>query len=225
MRVLVIEDDDSLRTALRRALVLGGFDVELAADGEEGLAKAQSGVADVIVLDLGLPLLDGTEICRRLREAGDRTPILMLTARDAIEDRVAGLDAGADDYLVKPYDVRELRARLKAIARRHLDDAEPGVLRFENIELEPDAHGVRVDGAVVQLTRTEYQLLELFLLNPRRVLTAELIYERVWGYDASLATNSLRVYIGYLRRKLESDGAPRLIQTVHGVGYVLRPSS
>ncbi len=223
MRVLVIEDDDSLRTALRRALVLGGFEVEVAADGEEGLAKAQSGIGDVIVLDLGLPLLDGTEICRRLREAGDRTPILMLTARDAIEDRVAGLEAGADDYLVKPYDVRELRARLKAIARRHLDGADPGVLQFEGIELDPDSHGVRVEDRVIQLTRTEYQLLELFMINPRRVLTADLIYDRVWGYDASLATNSLRVYIGYLRRKLEAGGAPRLIQTVHGVGYVLRP--
>lgn len=222
MRVLVIEDDDSLRTALRRALVLGGFEVELAADGKEGLEMAQSGLGDVIVLDLGLPLLDGTEICRRLRMGGDRTPILMLTARDAVEDRVAGLEAGADDYLVKPYDVRELRARLRAIARRHLDDADPGVLRFEGLELDSDAHGVRVDGELVTLTRTEYQLLELFMLNPRRVLTAEVIYERVWGYDANLATNSLRVYIGYLRRKLEGAGAPRFIQTVHGVGYVLR---
>jgi two-component system response regulator MprA len=222
MRVLVIEDDDSLRTALRRALVLGGFEVEVAADGEEGLAMAQSGIGDVIVLDLGLPLLDGTEICRRLREAGDRTPILMLTARDAVEDRVAGLEAGADDYLVKPYDVRELRARLKAIARRHLDGGDPGALQFEGVELDPDSHGVRVEDRVIQLTRTEYQLLELFMLNPRRVLTADLIYDRVWGYDASLATNSLRVYIGYLRRKLEAGGAPRLIQTVHGVGYVLR---
>jgi two-component system, OmpR family, response regulator MprA len=223
MRVLVIEDDDSLRTALRRALVLGGFEVEVAADGEEGLAMAQSGIGDVIVLDLGLPLLDGTEICRRLRAAGDRTPILMLTARDAIEDRVAGLEAGADDYLVKPYDVRELRARLKAIARRHLDGSDPGELQFEGIALDPDSHGVRVHDRVTQLTRTEYQLLELFMLNPRRVLTADLIYDRVWGYDATLATNSLRVYIGYLRRKLEAGGAPRLIQTVHGVGYVLRP--
>jgi two-component system response regulator MprA len=225
MRVLVIEDDDSLRTALRRALVLGGFEVEVAADGEEGLAMAQAGIGDVIVLDLGLPLLDGTEICRRLRDAGDQTPILMLTARDAIEDRVAGLEAGADDYLVKPYDVRELRARLKAIARRHLDGTDPGGLQFEGLELDPDSHGVRVDDRVIQLTRTEYQLLELFMLNPRRVLTADLIYDRVWGYDASLATNSLRVYIGYLRRKLEAGGAPRLIQTVHGVGYVLRPET
>lgn len=222
MRVLVIEDDDSLRTALRRALVLGGFEVEIAADGEEGLVKAESGVGDVIVLDLGLPLLDGTEICRRLRASGDRTPILMLTARDAIEDRVAGLEAGADDYLVKPYDVRELRARLKAIARRHVGDRDPGALRFDCLALDPDAHGARVGGELVTLTRTEYQLLELFMLNPRRVLTAEVIYERVWGYEANLATNSLRVYIGYLRRKLEGAGTPRLIQTVHGVGYVLR---
>jgi two-component system response regulator MprA len=224
MRVLVIEDDDSLRTALRRALVLGGFDVEVAADGKDGLEKAEAGVGDVIVLDLGLPLLDGTEICRRLRDAGDRTPILMLTARDAVEDRVAGLEAGADDYLVKPYDVRELRARLKAIARRHLDDEDPGNLVYEGLELDPASHGVRVQDELVQLTRTEYQLLELFMLNPRRVLTADVIYDRVWGYDASLATNSLRVYIGYLRRKLERGGAPRLIQTVHGVGYVLRPA-
>jgi two-component system response regulator MprA len=224
MRVLVIEDDDSLRTALRRALVLGGFDVEVAADGKDGLEKAEAGVGDVIVLDLGLPLLDGTEICRRLRDAGDRTPILMLTARDAVEDRVAGLEAGADDYLVKPYDVRELRARLKAIARRHLDDEDPGNLVYEGLELDPASHGVRVQDELVQLTRTEYQLLELFMLNPRRVLTADVIYDRVWGYDASLATNSLRVYNGYLRRKLERGGAPRLIQTVHGVGYVLRPA-
>jgi two-component system response regulator MprA len=225
MRVLVIEDDDSLRTALRRALVLGGFEVETAADGREGLDMAQAGAGDVIVLDLGLPLLDGIEICRRLRAGGDRTPILMLTARDAVEDRVAGLEAGADDYLVKPYDVRELRARLKAIARRHLDDSDPGVLRFEHLELDPDSHGVRVNGRLERLTRTEYQLLELFMLNPRRVLSADTIYERVWGYDATLATNSLRVYIGYLRRKLEQAGSPRVIQTVHGVGYVLRPPS
>jgi two-component system response regulator MprA len=226
MRVLVIEDDDSLRDALRRALMLGGFEVELAADGAEGLARAQAGAGDVIVLDLGLPLLDGREICRRLRAQGDRTPILMLTARDAIEDRVAGLEAGADDYLVKPYDVRELRARLRAITRRHLDDADPGPLRFESLELDPEEHGVRADGGpLVELTRTEYQLLELFMLNPRRVLSAEVIYERVWGYDASLSTNSLRVYVGYLRRKLQTAGAPPLIRTVHGVGYVLRAPS
>ena len=219
MRVLVIEDDDSLRTALRRALVLGGFEVELAADGKEGLEMAQSGLGDVIVLDLGLPLLDGTEICRRLRMGGDRTPILMLTARDAVEDRVAGLEAGADDYLVKPYDVRELRARLRAIARRHLDDADPGVLRFEGLELDSDAHGVRVDGELVTLTRTEYQLLELFLSNPRRVLSRDVIFDRVWGYDFGPDSNSLDVYIGYLRRKL---GEPRIIHTMRGVGYVLR---
>ena len=222
MRVLVIEDDDSLRTALRRALTLGGFEVETAADGQEGLEKAQAGAGDVIVLDLGLPFYDGTEICRALRDAGDRTPILMLTARDTVEDRVAGLEAGADDYLVKPYDVRELRARLKAISRRHLDDTDPGRLRFENLELDPDTHSASISGRSIELTRTEYQLLEMFMLNPRRVLAASVIYDRVWGYDAALSTNSLRVYIGYLRRKLEAGGEPRLIHTIFGVGYVLR---
>jgi two-component system response regulator MprA len=146
----------------------------------------------------------------------------MLTARAAIEDRVDGLDAGADDYLVKPYDVRELQARLKAIMRRHVDGADGRVLRFEELELDPDAHAARVDGRTVDLTRTEFQLLELFLLNPRRVLSSELIYDRVWGYDFGPSGNALRVYIGYLRRKLEADGGRRLLQTVHGVGYVLR---
>jgi two-component system response regulator MprA len=222
MRVLVIEDDDSVRTALRRALTLGGYQVDIAVDGNDGLEQAITGEADAIILDVGLPYRDGNEICRLLRASGDRTPILMLTARDAVEDRVAGLEAGADDYLVKPYDVRELRLRLSAITRRHLNGANPGTLRFENLELNPEAHGAQVGERFVELTRTEYQLLELFMLNPRRVLTAAVIYDRVWGYDAELATNSLRVYIGYLRRKLEAGGEPRVIQTVHGVGYVLR---
>jgi two-component system response regulator MprA len=146
----------------------------------------------------------------------------MLTARDAVEDRVDGLEAGADDYIVKPYDVRELRARLRAIMRRHVDGADGQSLHFENLELDADAHAARIGGRTVNLTRTEYQLLELFMLNPRRVLTSEVIHDRVWGYDSTLAGNSLRVYIGYLRRKLEAGGEPRLIQTVHGVGYVLR---
>jgi two-component system response regulator MprA len=164
------------------------------------------------------------EVCRRIRQAGDRTPILMLTARDAVEDRVDGLEAGADDYLVKPYDVRELRARIKAIIRRHVEGADGRSLRFGPLELDSDAHGARINGRLVDLTRTEYQLLELLMLNPRRVLTSELIYDRIWGYDFGMAGNSLRVYIGYLRRKLEANGEPRLIQTVHGVGYVLRES-
>jgi two-component system, OmpR family, response regulator MprA len=223
MRVLVIDDDDDVRTAVRRALVLDGYEVAVAESGRAGLDHLATASPDAIVLDLGLPDIDGMEVCRRLRNAGDRTPVLMLTARDAIEDRVEGLEAGADDYLVKPYDVRELRARLKVIIRRQAQAPEGSSLRFADLTLEPDLHGVRIGaGRPIELTRTEYQLLELLMLNARRVLTAELIYERIWGYDFGLTGNSLRVYIGYLRRKLEATGQPRLIQTVHGVGYVLR---
>ena len=223
MQVLVIDDDDGVRAAVRRALVLDGHEVLMAESGQAGLDQLAVTTPDAIVLDLGLPDIDGMEVCRRLRSTGDRTPVLMLTARDAIEDRVEGLDVGADDYLVKPYDVRELRARLKAIVRRQLDDeGDSRTLRFASLTLDADLHGVRLGDREIELTRTEYQLLELLMLNPRRVLTSELIYERIWGYDFGLAGNSLRVYIGYLRRKLEANGEPRLIQTVHGVGYVLR---
>ncbi len=222
MRVLVIEDDDAVRSAIRRALLLGGYEILLSPNGQDGLFQAQTAVPDAIILDLGLPDIDGMEVCRRLRSAGDRTPILMLTARDAVEDRVDGLEAGADDYLVKPYDVRELQARLHAITRRHVDGADGRSLRFAELELDADAHGARIGDRTVELTRTEYQLLELLMLNSRRVLTSELIYDRIWGYDFNLAGNALRVYIGYLRRKLEAGGERRLIQTVHGVGYVLR---
>ncbi len=221
MRVLVIEDDDAVRAAVRRALLLGGYEVLLAENGERGLLQAQSDVPDAIILDLGLPDIDGMQVCRSLRSSGNRTPILMLTARDAIDDRVDGLEAGADDYLVKPYDVRELQARLRAIMRRNLEDGDGRVLRFAELELDPDLHAARVDGQVTDLTRTEFQLLELLMLNPKRVLTSELIYDRVWGYDFGRSGNALRVYIGYLRRKLEAAGGRRLIQTVHGVGYVL----
>jgi len=165
---------------------------------------------------IGLPDIDGLEVCRRLRSVGNRAPILMLTAREAVEDRVEGLEAGADDYLVKPYDVRELRARMHAITRRHLEGADGRSLRFNELELDADAHAARLRGRVVDLTRTEYQLLELLMLNPRRVLSSELIYDRIWGYDFGSAANGLRVYIGYLRRKLEADGERRLIQTVQG---------
>lgn len=222
MRILVIEDDDDVRAAIRRVLLLGGYEIIQAGTGQEGLERAQADVPDAIVLDLGLPDIDGIEVCRMLRRAGDRTPILMLTARAEVGDRVDGLDAGADDYLVKPYDVRELQARLRAIMRRHLEGADGGVMRFAELELDPDAHAARIDGREVELTRTEYQLLELLMLNPRRVLSSELIYDRVWGYDFGPSGNALRVYIGYLRRKLEAGGGRRLIQTVHGVGYVLR---
>jgi two-component system response regulator MprA len=222
MRVLVIEDDDAVRAALRRALLLGRYEVLEAHDGREGLLRAQTDVPDAVILDLGLPDVDGMEVCRTLRSAGNRTPILMLTARDAVDDRVDGLEAGADDYLVKPYDVRELQARLRAIMRRHVEGADGRTLRFAELELDSDAHAAKIRGRVEELTRTEYQLLELLMLNPRRVLSSALIYDRVWGYDFGPAANALRVYIGYLRRKLEAGGERRLIQTVHGVGYVLR---
>jgi two-component system response regulator MprA len=222
MRILVIEDDDAVRAAIRRALLLNGYEVVEAIDGQDGLQHAREDVPDAIILDLGLPDLDGLEVCRTLRRAGDRTPILILTARVAVDERVEGLEAGADDYLVKPYDVRELNARLHAITRRHLDGADGRVLRYGELELDPDAHAARIAGREIELTRTEYQLLELLMLNPRRVLPSALIYDRVWGYDFGPSGNALRVYIGYLRRKLERGGERRLIQTVHGVGYVLR---
>ena len=224
MRVLVIDDDDSVRAAVRRALLLGGYEVLAARNGQEGLLKAETDVPDAILLDLSLRDIAGMEVCRRLRSIGNRTPILMLTARDAVEDRVDGLEAGADDYLIKPYDVRELQARLHAIMRRHIDGVDGRSLKFNGLELDADAHGARIGDRLIELTRTEYQLLELLMLNPRRVLSTELIYDRIWGYDFGPGGNALRVYIGYLRRKLEAEGEPRLIQTVHGVGYVLRQS-
>ena len=221
MRILIVEDDDGVRAAVRRALLLGGHEVIEASDGEQGLVLAQAQQPDGIVLDLGLPGLDGMEVCRRLRADGDEVPVLMLTARDAVEDRVDGLEAGADDYLVKPYDMRELLARVKTIMRRNAGETQRA-LRFADLELDPGQYAVRVEGHNVRLTRTEYQLLELLMSNPRRVLTSEIIYDRIWGYDFGPTGNALRVYVGYLRRKLEADGRARLIQTVHGVGYVLR---
>ena len=221
MRVLVVEDDHGVRESLRRALTLNGYEVISAEDGQAGLFKAEAEVPDVIVLDIGMPDIDGLQVCRTLRKGGNRTPILMLTARESVADRIEGLDAGADDYLPKPFDVGELQARLRALVRRNVD-GDGRVMRFGELELDPDAHGVRVDGDEVDLTRTEFQLLELLMLNPRRVLSSSTIYERVWGYDFGPEGNALRVYIGYLRRTLEAGGHRRLIQTVHGVGYVLR---
>ncbi len=221
MRVLVIEDDDSLRIALRRALVLGGFDVEVAADGKDGLEKAEAGVGDVIILDLGLPLLDGTEICRRLRGAGDRTPILMLTARDAVEDRVAGLEAGADDYLVKPYDVRELRARLRRScgATSTTTIRAPWSTRAWSSTRPPTAFAFRASLCSSPAPNTSCSSCSCSTpaaCSPRTSSTT------ASGAMTRPGDNSLRVYIGYLRRKLEAGGERRLIQTVHGVGYVLR---
>jgi two-component system response regulator MprA len=223
MRILIVDDDRSLRDALRRALVLGGYDTVSAADGNDALTQVFEVNPDAVLLDVGLPDIDGLEVSRRLRAAGNRVPILMLTARDAIEDRIDGLDAGADDYLVKPFDVGELKARLRALLRRSTDtDGDPQAPSFGDLCLDPARHGVRVGKSFTELTRTEYRLLELLMLNARRVLPHSVIYERVWGYDFGPASNALRVYIGYLRRKLAEAGAPPLVHTVRGVGYVLR---
>jgi two-component system, OmpR family, response regulator MprA len=222
VRILVIDDDRSLRDALRRALAIAGFDVQVAEGGQHGLTQVAAGAPDAVVLDIGLPDIDGLEVCRRLRRAGNRVPILMLTARDAVTDRISGLDAGADDYLVKPFDVGELKARLRALLRRTGGEDDVDGLVFEELRLDASRHGVSVGDTLVELTRTEYQLLELLMRNPRRVLPHELIYDRVWGYDFGPASNALRVYVGYLRRKLEEAGARPLIHTMRGVGYVLR---
>jgi two-component system, OmpR family, response regulator MprA len=221
--ILVVDDERALRDSLRRALALEGYAVELASDGEEALYRltARDVEPDAIVLDMLMPRVDGLEVARRLRRAGNRTPILMLTARDQVEDRVAGLDAGADDYVVKPFALEELFARVRALLRRTTDDGG-AVLRFADLELDPATREVRREEERIELTRTEFALLELFLLNPRQVLTRSLIFERVWGYDFGLSSNSLDVYIGYLRRKTEVADKPRLIQTVRGVGYALR---
>jgi two-component system response regulator MprA len=223
VRILIADDDRAVRDALRRALTLGGYEVALAEGGAQTLEAVASAAPDAIVLDIGMPDVDGLEVCRRLRRAGDRVPILMLTARDAVEDRIEGLDAGADDYLVKPFDVGELRARLRALLRRSNGAGEPGSLSFAELRLDEGRHGVAVgEDGFAELTRTEYQLLELLMLNPRRVLSHSMIYDRVWGYDFGPASNALRVYVGYLRRKLHEAGARDLIHTVRGVGYVLR---
>jgi two-component system response regulator MprA len=220
--ILVVDDDRALREALRRALTLAGYEVQVAQDGEQALELLAQAEPDAVVLDVGLPGIDGLEVCRRVRR-GSRVPILILTARDAVADRIDGLDAGADDYMVKPFDVDELKARLRALLRRANPQGEdPDALSFAEVRLDPDRHGAQVGDSFVELTRTEYQLLELLMLNPRRVLSHSVIYDRVWGYDFGPASNALRVYVGYLRRKLEGAGARQLIHTVRGVGYALR---
>jgi two-component system, OmpR family, response regulator MprA len=222
MRILVVDDEPAVRESLRRALSLEGYDVELAADGAEALdAVASQTGPDAILLDVLMPRVDGLEVARRLRAKGVRTPILMLTARDEVQDRVAGLDAGADDYVVKPFALEELLARVRALLRR-TDAGSGDLLRYADLELDPRSRDVRRGGEPLELTRTEFSLLELFMLNPRQVLTRSVIFERVWGYDFGYGSNSLDVYIGYLRRKTEAGGRPRLIQTVRGVGYALR---
>ncbi len=221
--VAIVDDDPSIRTALGRALRIENYDVELFEDGTSALKSVQLRAPDAIVLDLQLPDIDGLEVCRRIRRGGDATPILMLTARDAVNDRVEGLDVGADDYLVKPFDLAELLARLRALLRRRVvTEADGQVLRFEDLSLNPQTREVFRAQRKIELTKIEFDLLELFLTHPRQVLTRDQILDLVWGYTFDSGTNSLAVYIGYLRRKLEEQGEPRLIQTVRGVGYALR---
>ena len=220
-RVLVVDDEPAVRVALERALRLDAYDVELAADGREALERLAAAAPDAVVLDVAMPHLDGLEVCRRLRDAGDRTPVLMLTARDAVDDRVAGLDAGADDYLVKPFALKELKARLRALLRRSAP-AGAGPLRFADLVLDPVTYEVWRGERRIDLSRTEFNLLALFLEHPRQVLSRGQIFERVWGYDFGTGSNALGVYVGYLRRKTEAGGEPRLLHTVRGVGYVLK---
>jgi two-component system response regulator MprA len=220
MRILVVDDERPVRDALDRALRLEGYEVDLAPDGQEALLSLARRSVDAIVLDVLMPVMDGLETCRALRRRDDKTPVLLLTARHEVSDRVAGLDAGADDYLVKPFALEELLARLRALLRR--SSAGDGVLSFADLTLDPGTREVRRGEREIELTRTEFLLLDLFLRNPRQVLTRDLIFDRVWGYDFGPTSNSLEVYIGYLRRKTEAAGEPRLIHTVRGVGYALR---
>ena len=224
MRILVVDDDQAVRESLRRALILEGYDVEMAADGSEALRSLAQSAPDAVVLDLQMPDVDGLEVCRRLRSSGDATPVLMLTARDAIGDRVEGLDAGADDYMVKPFDLAELFARLRALLRRKTPSEVAEVLRFEDLSLDLMSRTAKRGDRAFTLTKIEFELLELFLSHPRQVMTRDVILDLVWGYDFDSGTNSLAVYVGYLRRKTEEGGEPRLLQTVRGVGYVLRES-
>jgi two-component system, OmpR family, response regulator MprA len=221
MRILVVEDERPVRDALARVLRTDGYEVDVAEDGGAALSVLAGSVPDAVVLDVVLPVVDGLELCRRLRAGGDRVPVLMVTARDSISDRVAGLDAGADDYLVKPFSIDELRARVRALLRRSgTGDAEP--LRFADLVLDPRAHLVHRGERRVELTITEFALLELLLRNVGQVLTRSVIFDRVWGYDFGPTSKALDVYVGYLRRKLEAGGEARIVHTVRGMGYVLR---
>ena len=225
MKILVVDDERAVRESLRRALELEGYEIELAGDGSEALQvlKEEESQPDAVILDVLMPGIDGLEVCRRVRAAGNSVPVLMLTARDEVENRVAGLDAGADDYVTKPFALEELLARVRALLRRTTDGEGGGeILTFADVQLDLGTREVRRGGRQIELTRTEFALLELFLRNPRQVLTRSIIFERVWGYDFGFASNSLDVYIGYLRRKTEAGGEPRLIHTVRGVGYALR---
>jgi two-component system, OmpR family, response regulator MprA len=227
-RVLVVDDDRAVRDSLRRSLEFNGYDVALATDGADALARIAQQPPDAVVMDVMMPRLDGIETTRALRAAGNDLPILVLTARDAVGDRVEGLDAGADDYLAKPFALEELLARLRALLRRTTqeapDDLDAEQLTFSDLTLNPATREVRRGGRLLELTRTEFALLEMFVRRPRRVLDRSFILEEVWGYDFPTTANSLEVYVGYVRRKTEAEGEPRLIQTVRGVGYVLKES-
>ena len=221
-RILVVDDEPAVRDALHRALKSNGYTVLIAHDGRAGLEAVATDQPDLVVLDVMMPVLDGLAACRQLRQRGDRTPVLMLTAKDAVGDRVEGLDAGADDYLVKPFALDELLARIRALLRRSIPNGDEQPLAFAGCTLDPVMHEVHRGERPIELTRTEFLLLELLLLNPRRVLTREVIFDRVWGYDFGPTSNTLEVYVGYLRRKTEAGGEPRLIHTVRGIGYVLK---
>ena len=221
MQILVVDDEPAVRSALGRALRLDGYDVESAADGEQALATLAAAAHDAVLLDVLMPGIDGLEVCRALRRRGDETPILMLTARDSVADRVAGLDAGADDYLVKPFHLDELLARVRALLRRAAP-SDGSTMRFADLSLDPGTREVYRGTRAIELTRTEFLLLELFMTNARQVLNREVIFDRIWGYDFGPASNCLEVYVRYLRLKTEAAGEPRLIHTVRGVGYVLR---
>jgi two-component system response regulator MprA len=221
MHILVVDDDRAVREAVGRALRQEGYEVGAAGNGDQALQQVEERPPDAIVLDVLMPPPNGLAVCRAMRQAGDRTPILMLTARDAVEDRVEGLDAGADDYLVKPFALAELLARVRALLRRTTEE-EGAPLRYADLVLNPLSYEVFRGDRAIEMTRTEFRLLELFLRHPRQVLTRDVIFDRVWGYDFGPSSNSLEVYVGYLRRKTEAGDEARLIHTVRGVGYVLR---
>ena len=224
MRILVVDDDRAVRESLRRSLSFNGYTVDLAEDGVEALEAITNERPDALVLDVMMPRLDGLEVCRQLRSTGDDLPILVLTARDSVSERVSGLDAGADDYLPKPFALEELLARLRALLRRTgpEEGSDGALMTFADLTLDPSTREVHRGNRSISLTRTEFSLLEMLIANPRRVLTRSRILEEVWGFDFPTSGNALEVYVGYLRRKTEAEGEPRLIHTVRGVGYVLR---
>jgi two-component system, OmpR family, response regulator MprA len=225
VNVLVVEDDTTVRDSIDRALRVNGFSVSLASDGDEALARLASAQFDAVILDVLMPCVDGLQVCRRLRGSGNSIPILMLTARDGVPDRVTGLEAGADDYLVKPFALEELLARLRALLRRTMPAAGQRVLRFADVTLDPRSAEVRRGERKIELRRMEYLLLELFMTNPRQLLSRTTIYERVWGYDFGPGSNSLDVQLGQLRRRLEEGGEPRLIHTMRAMGFIMREPS